>query len=80
MANDRIYLTCKTCGERKMLVKYYPSLSGSLGTNLEEWLYEHLHHGNFGMFLDGDPGFTLITESDPTFTHQATDELTKDHH
>lgn len=71
MANDRIYLVCKTCKERRMLWKFYP-IGGKLDGGylaeeelLHEFMYKHLkecHPHAHGMMLKGDPGFLLETE------------------
>ncbi len=65
MANDRIYIVCKYCREKAVLLKYYPS--GTYlpsGLDLEDFLCEHIQCSpNFGgIDLHGDVGFDLLTE------------------
>jgi len=69
MANDRIYLKCKECGQLKLLFTYWPdgvslwsSLSEEKIIELEEWVNTHLHSKMGRFSLEGDPGFTLETE------------------
>ena len=66
MANDRIYLRCKTCEAQKLLYKYYPQREGYANDAdvLTAWMNEHLHERAYAMNLAGDPGFVLVTESD----------------
>jgi hypothetical protein len=64
MANDRIWIVCKQCSEKKLLAKYYPTLSSDWppGSDFSSWMYDHMHHGNNGMNLAGDSGFELKTD------------------
>lgn len=70
MANDRIYMKCRGCGETKMLAKYYPSNYGVWWPEeVCKWIEDHMKHSpNFGeMDLKGDRCFDLFTESDERF-------------
>lgn len=67
MANDRVYLVCKRCGFRMVLMKYYPSTGLFMATHhnrMDDFLEEHLHQCQewFGGDLEGDPRFLLETE------------------
>jgi hypothetical protein len=65
MANDRVYIKCKSCGGWKMLLKYYPNTgSTSRDNDILEWLDDHaVCHPKLGEpTLGRDPGFTLHTE------------------
>ena len=45
MANDRLWIRCQQCGEKKLLVKYYPSPDSAYVWNpeeLDDWFMEHL--------------------------------------
>ena len=68
MANDRIRIACKYCGKSCCLFKYYPgSLTLRDADTLNSFVNEHLaecHPYGYGMFLEGEPGFVLVTESD----------------
>ena len=71
MANDRIRIACKTCGESICLYKFYPGGGYSkdnegLGEILNEFFNEHVescHPYRDAMYLYGEPGFFLYTES-----------------
>jgi hypothetical protein len=51
MANDRLYLICRVCGDSCMLFKYYPgggfippeSIAGPDGGRIGNWIDEHIH-------------------------------------
>jgi hypothetical protein len=69
VANDRIYLKCKECGQLMLLFKYWGtdglalySVTEKRMTEIEQWATEHLHDRVGSVSLDGDPGFTLETE------------------
>lgn len=68
MANDRIYLKCMKCREAMMIYKYYPMGKGYLypsANELDAFMTRHLDQcQSRGMFLQGNPGFKLETESD----------------
>ncbi len=78
MANDRIYIKCKHCGEYFTLAKYYPSLGHGIWfpESLDAFIEDHMRHSPaFGkMDLEGDACFTLFAESDPNYQ-----ELVKKH-
>lgn len=66
MANDRVYIECTGCGERKMLLKFFPQTgSKSRDNGVLDWLDGHAEcHSRFRSGdLGGDPGFRLFTES-----------------
>jgi hypothetical protein len=66
VANDRIWVRCKTCQAYKLLFKYYPS--GGYCWDDEEmaaFLNEHITEHRGQLFnLEGEPGFELFTESE----------------
>jgi hypothetical protein len=67
MANDRVFIKCKTCGGWKMLLKHYPPTGPAPSdNNILGWLEKHAacHPHRYEMDLKGDPGFTLHTEDD----------------
>jgi hypothetical protein len=68
MANDRIYISCKFCPERKLLAKHWAHVVEIVDGRgeIEDFLTDHLikHRGVLND-LAGDPGFTLVTESQP---------------
>lgn len=66
MANDRIWMVCSKCKEKRLLFKYYPNGNGYIfkPEKMQEFLNEHLglcHNAGFN--LRGDPGMVLETES-----------------
>lgn len=67
MANDRIYIQCKHCREKKTLAKYYPTLAHGVWhpKSVCEWIEKHMECSPaFGGFdLGGDRCFDLFTES-----------------
>ena len=63
MANDRIWLVCRTCGREKLLAKYYPTLYSDPVPDVSEWALEHIHSETRGLDLRGDVCFDLRTES-----------------
>jgi len=72
MANDRIYLRCKGCGNQYLLLKYYPCNSYIWRPEeIQEWMDQHIADCNeLGMGdLGGNPCFDLITESDDNWTN-----------
>ena len=66
MADDRVFIKCKTCGGWKMLLKFYcgQGLTTRPGSGILEWLDTHAVCNSFVVNLGGDPGFTLHTEED----------------
>ena len=56
MANNRIFIKCKVCGEDALLAKYYPSTGWyikRLGIKNLDWFFDnHLHKE--------DPGYDLM--------------------
>jgi hypothetical protein len=66
VANDRIYIVCKSCNRGRLLLKYYPSGSFATSDTVGDFMAAHLDgcHYYFGNTLDGDPKFWLATEAD----------------
>lgn len=69
MANDRILIKCRHCGEKRTLAKYYPSNYGVWGNQVPEivkFIDTHMACSpNIGsMSLNGDRCFDLETELD----------------
>ena len=64
MADDRVYIRCKACGDKTTLMKFF-SMSGMAAKDITSWIRDHgTHHPRtFYATLDGDPGFELFTES-----------------
>ena len=72
MANDRIFIRCKSCGVRMLLARYYPT--GSFvypdGEDLDAYLETHLGAcRGYPSNPAGDPGLELLTEEEP---HEST--------
>lgn len=68
MANDKIFIKCKHCGEHTTLFKYYPSNYGLFHPDwVDAFAEKHFHCSpHFGkMDLEGDVCFELVVESDP---------------
>lgn len=71
MANDRIFLKCRHCGDCTMLAKYYPTIGHGIWNHekLDEWVDKHMqcspHFGEID--LKGDRCFDLFSESDSRF-------------
>jgi hypothetical protein len=67
MANDRIWIVCKSCGSKKLLAKYYPTRFADNwpSTDFDEWMYEHMHAPCREPVADlgEDTGFELLTEA-----------------
>ena len=65
MANDRVYLACKACGETTLLFKYYPNGGSYFWEQDEEFLNKHLVECGRGrtIHLEGNPRFVLVAES-----------------
>ena len=67
MADDRIWIHCGYCGEKKLVTKHYTGFDlGELfepGT-LEPWIIEHLRHHPRRNCPDlaNNPGFTFSTD------------------
>lgn len=69
VANDRVFIKCKTCGCWKMLLKFFPTDGLTTRDNgILEWLDAHrrCHPLSYAGGLEGDPGYTLHTEDDET--------------
>ena len=74
MANDRIRIMCKVCGEDQCLYKFYPCWRDGQGGGyvadheiLDEFFDKHIrncHPFGYSMYLYGEPGFILYTESE----------------
>lgn len=68
MANDRIIIKCRHCGETLTLAKYYPTLGSGVHMpyTVTAWMDEHMrcspHFGETD--LNGDRCFDLFTESE----------------
>ncbi len=68
MANDRVMLKCKGCGERYCLLRYYPQHERPVAfvfDDLGPWLDKHCetcHAGIVTQDLEGDPRFTTECE------------------
>lgn len=64
MANDRVFIVCKTCGAWKMLLKHFPGSLGTRDNGILEWLDSHgaCHPQYYNSDLQGNPGFKLATE------------------
>lgn len=70
MANDRLFLYCKKCGERKLLAKWYPS--GSITYDPKTFIEVHTtlcllwnvetYNGVYAGGLGPDSGFEVLTE------------------
>ncbi len=75
MANDRIRLKCRKCGEERTFLKYYPEKfrKNSIGSfipfpeTLEAWLVTHVNEQvecrDIMPTLYGNRCFDLVTES-----------------
>jgi hypothetical protein len=77
MANDRIWIRCKLCGNGIPITKYYPSMTlGELNVSaarLHEWLEIHLRERDSslgGPDLEGNPGLEFCTDDPDTATGQ----------
>ena len=70
MANDRIFISCKHCGEQMTLAKYYPTIGHGIWhhESLDAFIKKHMECSPAfgGMDLGGDVCFELSTESEPT--------------
>ena len=76
MANDRVLIKCKGCGDTIVLLKMYPGNIYTPGFTprgegygwlfeFNHWAEDHLCHCQeigWGSDLGGDPGFVLETE------------------
>lgn len=68
MANDRCFIKCLGCGAEFPLFTYNPTYGARLSVpeRLEEFLDLHLtecREPPYTATLEGDPGFTLVTET-----------------
>ena len=83
MANDRIWIFCLTCHEKKLITKHFPGFDlGELwegGEGLVEWISEHLSHhplsGTKAMHLNRNPGLVITTDIYPS--GELTEEIVK---
>lgn len=67
MADDRLFIKCKTCGGWKMLLKHMTGFGLTHRDNgILEWLSDHAdcHQSKNKISLGGDTCFTLHTEDD----------------
>ena len=70
MANDRIRIKCRKCGEEMTFAKYYPTLGHGIWSShipyLEEFVSKHMECSPYfgGDSLNGDRCFDLFTESE----------------
>lgn len=70
MANDRVFLVCKTCHKATLLYKFYPGVPFMYRDalpGLDKFIEQHVvgcHPRGLEGNLGGDPGFFLITEDD----------------
>jgi hypothetical protein len=65
MANDRVMLRCKVCGDRFPLLSYLPLRLSFVFDELGAWLTKHCEecHGDvLTLDLDCDPRFVTETE------------------
>ncbi len=74
MANDRLWLRCRHCGEYGALAKYYPSLGHGIWSpeSLDKFVWKHMECSpNFGQHdLAGDTCFTIHAESARDFVYR----------
>jgi hypothetical protein len=77
MANDRIAIRCKYCGEGYTIAKYYPGnlyLLHDVHLSLGEWLAYHINERLekewkvYGGDLECEAGFEFVTEDSSTAT------------
>jgi hypothetical protein len=68
MANDRVYLLCPACGEKKLLYSTFAE-HGTMwkAQEIEDFLGRHIFDCQhlYGGFLGGTPPVRLVTESAP---------------
>lgn len=69
MANNRVYLSCKECGEKIFLAKYFPSQGwynekDDHAKKFEAFLEKHSHHKTLFGLDDGNVPFELYWEVD----------------
>ena len=66
MADDRVFIKCKTCGDSRMLMKFFSITGMRAAAGIAEWIDGHsqCHPRLYDTTLKGDPGFALLTESD----------------
>ena len=67
MANDRVWLFCKTCDEGILITKHIPGCAlGELyrPERILSWMEEHLNHHphRYHMDLEGNPGLDFTTD------------------
>jgi hypothetical protein len=82
VANDKIIIRCRHCGEWGLLAKYYPSNYGVWDSKaLAKWIEDHMpcKPDFYGPSLGGDRLFDLFTESDENYNRYF-DELQKKRH
>ena len=66
MANDRIWLLCPYCEEKKLLYKYYPNRQGFLWEpeELDDFITKHLDECHKATWdLRGIPGLVMFSDS-----------------
>lgn len=66
MANDRLWIVCKNCKEKRLLIKYYPSFSYVWNDKtIGDWLLDHLECSNncHEISLYGDNCFEAFAKS-----------------
>lgn len=74
MANNRVFLVCRECGEKKAIMKYYPSTKWTTQSmwhhqatlkrlaSIEDWLEEHDHNPDLKGTMWGHEFFDLTFE------------------
>ena len=66
MANDRVYLRCRTCGEAYMLAKWYPgdgfTPKATGYDSLGDWIETHDDCVPIALELPPDGGFHTVSE------------------
>ena len=70
MSNDRLWLACKTCGEMRLISKYwgYDWAEYDQSEDLDDWLIRHTS-GDQGDEHDCVPRFTAFTEADDLMSY-----------